>query len=78
MWQKSERGGIDGISGDVDLDECYVDYPEIIRGGGFNGFPKPEKAVETVENGVENPEKKSIDIMVKIEGVDYSGTVFQD
>lgn len=42
IWQYSETGRISGINGDVDLDECYVDYPAIIVGGGFNGFPKPE------------------------------------
>ena len=42
IWQYSETGRIPGISGDVDLDECYVDYPSIIVRGGFNGFPKPE------------------------------------
>jgi GH25 family lysozyme M1 (1,4-beta-N-acetylmuramidase) len=42
MWQKSSTGHIDGISGNVDLDECYQDYPEIIQGRGLNGFPKPE------------------------------------
>ena len=30
-----------GIVGDVDLDECYVDYPAIIKSRGDNGFPKP-------------------------------------
>lgn len=78
MWQKSDTGYVNGISGNVDLDECYSDYPAVIQGRGLNGFPKQEKAVETVEKDVENPEKKSIDIMVKIDGVDYSGTVFQD
>ena len=42
IWQYSKTGRVPGISGDVDLDECYVDYPAIIVGGGFNGFPKPE------------------------------------
>lgn len=42
IWQYSAAGRIPGIGGDVDLDECYVDYPAIIVGGGFNGFPKPE------------------------------------
>lgn len=43
IWQYSAAGRIPGIGGDVDLDECYVDYPAIIVGGGFNGFPKPER-----------------------------------
>ncbi len=75
MWQYSWKGRIDSISGDVDCNYCNKDFPAIIKRAGLNGFPKD---VETVENGVENPEKKSIDIMVKIGGVDYSGTVFQD
>lgn len=38
MWQKSETGKISGISGNVDLDECYIDYPKIIKESGKNGF----------------------------------------
>lgn len=50
MWQYSDNGRISGISGDVDLDECYVDYPGLIKSGGFNGYPKqePEKPLDTV------------------------------
>lgn len=40
MWQYSDKGRVSGISGDVDLDECYVDYPTLIKSGGFNGYPK--------------------------------------
>lgn len=72
MWQYSWKGRIDGISGDVDCNYCYKDFPAIIKGAGLNGFP------ETVEKPVGTVEKKPIDIMVKIDGVDYSGTVFQD
>lgn len=43
MWQKSSTGKISGISGNVDLDECYVDYPEIIRNAGLNHFTRPEE-----------------------------------
>lgn len=42
IWQSSETGRVDGVRGNVDLDEGYVDYPSIIVKGGFNGFPKPE------------------------------------
>ena len=78
MWQKSESGKITGISGNVDLDECYIDYPEIIQGLRLNGFQKQEKTVETVENPVETPELKGIDIQVMIGGKQYSGTVYED
>lgn len=42
IWQSSETGRVDGVRGNVDLDESYIDYAKIIVGGGFNGFPKPE------------------------------------
>lgn len=40
MWQYGV-GKIPGINGDVDVDECYVDYPTLIRNAGDNGFQKP-------------------------------------
>lgn len=51
MWQKSEKGSVSGISGNVDLNECYVDYPEIIQNARLNGFPK---------EGPSQAEKKSV------------------
>ena len=41
MWQHTDKGTVDGISGNVDLDIAYEDYPAIIRGTA----PKPEKSV---------------------------------
>lgn len=72
MWQKSSSGAVAGISTKTDLNECYIDYPALIKAAGKNGFPK------SVENHVETVEKKSIDIMIKINGEDYSGTVYKD
>ena len=42
IWQKSDSGRINGINGNVDLDEAYKDYPTIIKNAGLNGFKKPE------------------------------------
>lgn len=36
MWQKSSKGIIDGIKGNVDLDEAYYDYPAIMKRVGLN------------------------------------------
>ena len=44
VWQNSDSGHFDGITGNVDTDICYVDYPAMIKSGGFNGFPKPTTA----------------------------------
>lgn len=38
MWQYDGKGKLDGVPGQVDLDECYKDYPSIIRASGLNGF----------------------------------------
>jgi GH25 family lysozyme M1 (1,4-beta-N-acetylmuramidase) len=36
MWQYSWQGRVDGIKGDVDLNECYKDFPGIITRKGLN------------------------------------------
>lgn len=41
IWQFSENGKVDGINGNVDLDECHVDYPTAIKSAGKNGYAKP-------------------------------------
>ena len=44
MWQNSSTYRVNGINGDVDHDYCYVDYPTIIKNGGYNGYKKPTPA----------------------------------
>ncbi len=54
IWQYSQRGKVDGISGDVDLDYAYKNYPTIIKGKGLNGFGKaePKYIVTAVKSGL--------------------------
>ena len=40
IWQFSFTGAVPGCSGAVDLNRTERDYPKMIVGGGFNGFPK--------------------------------------
>lgn len=40
IWQYSEKGKVDGINGNVDLDICYKDFTTIIKGKGLNGWSK--------------------------------------
>ena len=40
MWQYTSDGSVDGIKGRVDRNECYVDFPGIIREKGLNGVSK--------------------------------------
>lgn len=54
IWQRSGTGKVAGISVDVDLDECYIDYPGVIKSNGLNGFSgtgKEEKDVELTIDG---------------------------
>lgn len=45
MWQYSETGSVPGIArADTDLDECYYDYPTVIKNAGLNGFKKSAPA----------------------------------
>lgn len=38
MWQYSSSGTIAGISGNVDLDIAYYDFPTIMRANNLNGY----------------------------------------
>ena len=57
MWQYTGSGACDGIyygdggSANVDLNVCYVDYPSIIKKGGYNGFSNIEATVATLDDG---------------------------
>lgn len=77
MWQYSSTGRIDGINGNVDLNECYVDYPKQIKTDGRNGFEKPQP-IEPTPEPIPEPtpeEPKTIDIEVVVGGVKYAGTL---
>ena len=38
IWQKSSKGKVNGIEGNVDLDESYKNYPAIMKYNGLNGY----------------------------------------
>lgn len=44
IWQNSSTTHVNGISGNVDHDWCYQDFPTIIKAKGKNGYPKPQPA----------------------------------
>ena len=58
MWQNTSTFRVNGTSGNIDHDFCYVDYPSIIKGGGFNGYPKPAK-VEEKKHEADKPKTES-------------------
>lgn len=86
MWQYSWKGKIDGITGDVDLDYCYVDYPSKIKAKGLNGFGSPKTPDDTSDhtnNDGDTDQKPSnnvdddddIDVEITIDGKKYEGTL---
>lgn len=62
IWQKSAKGKISGISGNVDIDLCATDFTAKIKELGLNGFSKFEK-------------KPEIKITVEFNGKTYHGTL---
>jgi GH25 family lysozyme M1 (1,4-beta-N-acetylmuramidase) len=38
VWQRSSEGHVDGIDGNVDLDESYADFASIMKAAHLNGF----------------------------------------
>ncbi|MBM6921792.1 LysM peptidoglycan-binding domain-containing protein [Phocea massiliensis] len=60
MFQYTSKGTVSGIAGNVDLNECYKDFPSIIKEAGKNGFSvvetitppsKPSEKTYTVKTG---------------------------
>ncbi len=72
IWQHSEKGRVDGINGNVDLDICYKDFPTIIKSKGLNGWgetpvPTPDKSDDKTDT--------TVTATVKIGNETYKGTL---
>lgn len=62
----SEKGSVDGINGNVDLDIGYKDFPTIIKAKGLNGYGKES-------NPPAPAAKDGITVEVTVDGKKYSG-----
>ena len=58
LRQYSWTGCIPGISGDVDLDYAYKDYPAMIQNAGLNGFTKTTQPTEPEPDNEESTLKQ--------------------
>lgn len=64
VWQYAgNTGRCDGVSGAVDLDKCYKDYPAIIKEKGLNGFTKQTASKPTTSKPT--TAKKTVDELAK-------------
>lgn len=57
MWQYSWKGKINGVSGDVDMNGCYKDFPGTIRKSGLNGYSRTDTYNLTAKIGGVTSEK---------------------
>ena len=59
MQQTGSTGTVDGVSGKVDTDESFLDYPALVREHGWNGFTAQASGssgwVSDTTNGPDNP-----------------------
>ena len=74
IWQHSEKGKVDGINGNVDLDICYKDFPTIIKGKGLNGW---DKAEPTSTPAPDKPDT-TVTATIKIGTDTYKGTLVKE
>lgn len=60
MWQYYNKGLVPGIAGHVDLDYMLIDFPTIIRNGGFNGYSNTYD-LDVMEAAIKN--EKDLEIL---------------
>ena len=71
IWQHSEKGKVDGITGNVDLDIGYKDYPTMIKAKGLNGYGKAAEPTPALDV----PKENAVTVTVQIGDDNYSGTL---
>ena len=74
MWQYSDKGRVDGISGNVDLDESYIDYAKLVKEKGFNGFTA-SAPVQGATAAEPVNESKTAAVILQIGDDIYKGTL---
>jgi GH25 family lysozyme M1 (1,4-beta-N-acetylmuramidase) len=63
VWQNSSTYRVNGISGNVDHDYCYIDYPSQIKARGKNGYAAQQSSSAQVKPIPAKPaqQKKTVD-----------------
>lgn len=72
IHQHSFKGNISGIKGDVDLNNCYVDFPTIIKNANLNGYQKVDTSnyhYDVTNDGkVDTQDLKALEDYLKVDG----------
>ena len=69
-----DKGRVDGISGNIDLDEGYIDYAKLIKEKGFNGFTASVPVQDAPAAEPVN-ESKTAAVVLQIGNDIYKGTL---
>ena len=70
IWQYSDKGRVDGITGAVDLDEGYIDYAKLVKERGLNGFTVSAPVVDLQPSATQ-----SAAVILQIGDDIYKGTL---
>ena len=73
LWQYSEKGKVDRISGNVDLDIPYTDYPTKIKAKGLNGYGSAP--IPTTDEKQDTGKTDGVTVTVQIGNETYNGTL---
>lgn len=75
IWQYSDKGSVDGISGNVDLDEAYIDYAKLIKEKGLNGYGAAAEVPDVSDKSTSDNQSDSVNVTVQIGNDSYKGTL---
>lgn len=53
IQQTGSTGTVPGISGNVDMDVAFKDYPSIIQSGGYNGYANKQNTMVSIDTTVD-------------------------
>lgn len=67
MWQYSSSGSVSGITGRVDMNHCYIDFPAIIKKSGLNGYAVEKDPKIDYEAEIEKLNREIHNLTDKIE-----------
>lgn len=77
MWQYSSKGKVDGIKGNVDMNECYRDFPGEIL-GGKKAVVKKKTVAELVEEVLDGKWGDGVERKNRLTAAGYDYKAVQD
>ena len=78
IWQYSSKGNVPGISGNVDMNECYRDFPAEILGGVEEVKPAKKTVAELVEEVLDGKWGNGEDRANRLTAAGYDYDAVQD